>query len=170
MGDSLAGVVLAAGSGSRLLPLTRLRPKALCPVGLVPLVDLALSRLAGCAGELAVNVHHGRAEMEAHLHDRVHLSVEEPEALGTAGALGALRPWIDGRPTLVTNADAWLPTDLATGLGDFVTGWDGERVRLLAVDDPDRGDFGPLRYCGVALLPWSAVAPLAPTPTGLYEV
>src|SRR5437660_59073 len=40
-GDPLAGIVLAAGAGTRLAPLTRLRPKALCPVGNVPLVDLA---------------------------------------------------------------------------------------------------------------------------------
>lgn len=38
-----AGVVPAAGAGTRLRPLTSLRPKALCPVGGVPLVDLALA-------------------------------------------------------------------------------------------------------------------------------
>ncbi|MGN6693052.1 MAG: sugar phosphate nucleotidyltransferase, partial [Aquihabitans sp.] len=41
----LAGVVLAAGAGTRLRPLTIERPKALCPVADVPLVDLALDRL-----------------------------------------------------------------------------------------------------------------------------
>jgi hypothetical protein len=44
----LAGVALAAGLGTRLRPLTYLRPKALCPVGGVPLVDLALDRLSAC--------------------------------------------------------------------------------------------------------------------------
>ena len=43
--DGIVGVVLAAGRGTRLRPLTRLRPKALCPVGNVPLVDLALERV-----------------------------------------------------------------------------------------------------------------------------
>ena len=42
MGDSLAAVVLAAGSGTRLAPLTWVRAKALCPVGGRPLVDSAL--------------------------------------------------------------------------------------------------------------------------------
>ena len=46
--ESPAGVVLAAGLGTRLRPLTHLRPKALCPVGGVPLLDLALER---CAAE-----------------------------------------------------------------------------------------------------------------------
>lgn len=164
----LAGVALAAGAGTRLHPLTLLRPKPLCPVGDRPLLDHALDRLATATADAAVNVHHGRSQVEEHLarrDDTVHVSVEEGEARGTAGALGLLRGWIDGRPTLVTNADAWLPVDLAA----FVDGWDGERVRLLCVEDPARGDFGTLRYCGVALMPWAEVEPLGPEPSGLYE-
>lgn len=167
----LVGVVLAAGAGTRLAPLTRLRPKALCPVGGSPLVDHALARVAPHVAEVAVNVHHGRLLMEAHLTRataavRPHLSVEPGPARGTAGALGLLRGWIAGRGVLLTNADAWLPVDLT----DFVAGWDGRRVRLLCVEDPARGDFGDLRYCGAALLPWARVAPLGEEPAGLYEV
>lgn len=165
--DGLAAVVLAAGAGVRLRPLTDILPKALCPVDNVPLVDLALDRVLGLTGDVAVNVHHGRPQMEAHLAaGRVHLSIEEPEALGTAGALGHLRAWLDGRATLVANADAWHRADLAC----LVEGWDGERTRLLAVHDPDWGDFGPWRYCGAALLPWAEVRTLPATPAGLYEV
>lgn len=162
------GVVLAAGAGTRLSPLTRWRPKALCPVGGRPLVDHALDRLAPWCEGVAVNLHHGADQLDAHLPAAVHRSVERPVALGTAGALGALRPWIDGRPVLLTNADAWFPPGL--DLAGFTTGWDGARVRLLCVEDPARGDFGTLRYCGVALLPWSTVAPLVAEPSGLYEV
>lgn len=162
----MAGVVLAAGAGRRLAPLTLLRPKALCPVGSVPLVDLAIDRLRPHVAQVAVNVHHGRAGLQAHLGDRAHVSVEEPEALGTAGALGRLKGWVDGRPVLLTNADAWLPADL----GLLITGWDGERIRLLVVDDPLRGDFGRFRYCGAALFPWSALRDLEPVPSGLYEM
>lgn len=167
-GGGLAGVVLAAGAGRRLAPLTRERPKALCPVGGVPLVDLALARIAGHAGSLAVNLHHGADQLDAHLDPVVHRSVEEPEALGTAGAIGALRGWIDGRPVLVANADAWLAADL--DLTGFVAGWDRARVRLLCVEDPARGDFGSLRYCGVALLPAAVAHGLEAVPSGLYEV
>jgi hypothetical protein len=77
-----------------------------------------------------------------------------------------LRSWIDGRPVLVVNCDAW--TRYSTSA--FVAGWDSERVRLLTVSDRRRGDFGPLRYAGAALMPWSAVASLEPAPSGLYEV
>jgi N-acetyl-alpha-D-muramate 1-phosphate uridylyltransferase len=163
----LAAVVLAAGAGTRLRPLTDILPKPLCPVDNVPLLDLALDRVRPLTGSIAVNVHFGRDRMEAHLAGRgVHVSVEEPVVLGTAGALGRLREWLDGRPALVVNADAWHRFDLSV----LLTGWDGERIRLLVVDDSERGDFGTWRYCGAALMPWSEVEPLPAAPAGLYEV
>lgn len=167
---SLAGVVLAAGAGTRLRPLTLERPKALCPVGGVPLVDLALDRLRPWVdgdGALAVNLHHGAAALDAHLVPSVHRSLEDPVALGTAGAIGALRPWIDGRDVVVANADAWLPAEL--DLAGFVGGWDRRRTRLLCVRDVGRADFGDLRYCGVALVPAATAAAFEPVPSGLYE-
>jgi N-acetyl-alpha-D-muramate 1-phosphate uridylyltransferase len=163
MADSVAGVVLAAGAGTRLRPLSLLRPKALCPVGNVPLVDLALDRVRTVAGDVAVNVHHGRDAMLEHLGGRVHVSVEDREALGTAGALGHLRDWLAGRAAVVVNADAWCPGSLAP----FLDGWDGEHVRLLVVGDDV---LTPTSAVAAALLPWAAIAPLAPTPTGLYEM
>jgi NDP-sugar pyrophosphorylase family protein len=158
---AVAAVVLAAGAGTRLRPLTLLRPKGLCPIDNVPLVDLALAQMRAVTGAVAVNVHHGRALMEAHLAGRVHLSIEEPQALGTAGALGKLREWIDGRPTLVMNVDAWHQADL----GPFVEGWDGERVRVLVAGE----SFGPHARVVASLLPWDDVAALSPTPSSLYE-
>ena len=159
--------MLAAGIGSRLKPLTDLRPKALCPVANVALVDWALARVEAVVPRVAVNVHHHREQMEAHLAARgVHISVEEPAPLGTAGALGRLREWIDGCPVLVTNADAWMDCELASFLG----GWDGARSRLMCVRDASRADFdGGLRYAGTCLLPWSIVADLRDEPSGLYE-
>jgi N-acetyl-alpha-D-muramate 1-phosphate uridylyltransferase len=86
--------------------------------------------------------------------------------LGTAGALAALRDWVDGRDVLLTNADAYLPG----GLTGLPPGWDGERCRLLCGRRPGHGDFGDLRYVGACLLPWPVVAGLEPRPSGLYEV
>lgn len=167
--DAPAGVVLAAGAGTRLRPLTHLRPKALCPVGNEPLLDLALARVAPVAAGLAVNVHHHRAQLEEHLADHplgpIHVSVEDEQALETAGALGQLRGWIDGRDVLTANADAWHDQRLE----EFVTGWDRERVRLMCIEDPDNGDFGELRYAGTALLPWRLVRELPAERHGLYR-
>lgn len=177
MSDSLAGVVLAAGAGSRLRPLSIELPKPLCPIAGVRLIDMAIDRVADIGDGVAVNVHHGRDAIEqhlAHLDDiahapPLHISVEEPTPLGTAGALGQLREWLDGRAVCLTNADAWLPLE-PPAIASFIEGWDGERVRLLCVDDPANGDFGSLRYAGLALMPWHEVAPLRPEPSGLYEL
>lgn len=165
----LAAVVLAAGAGTRLRPLTDLLPKPLCPVNGVALVDDALRRVSSVLevspAEVAVNVNAHRERMHEHLEGRVHLSDEEV-ALGTAGALGRLRDWVDGRAVLVVNGDTWSPA----ALGDLVEGWDGERIRLLCQETGAPADFGSLRYVGAALMPWADVAPLAAEPTGLYEV
>lgn len=164
-------IVLAAGAGTRLGPLTHLRPKALCPVGDSTLLGLTLDRLAALgfsgADRIAVNAHHHADQIAAALGGRAHLSVEQPEALGTAGAVAALRDWVAGRDVLVCNADAYLDGGDASRLE---TGWSGERPRLLVVRDAARGDFGDLRFAGMSLLPAAAAQRLEPTPTGLYEV
>ncbi len=165
-------MVLAAGAGERLRPLTTMLPKALCPVGGVPLVDLAVDRARTITSQVAVNVHHGRALVQSHLDRRstdvemsVHVSVEEPEALGTAGALGHLKGWIEGRSVLVVNVDAWHRADLCP----FVAGWDQRCTRLLTVVDAPRGTWGDRRYAGAALLPWPEVDRLPAWPCGLWE-
>lgn len=163
----LAGLVLAAGAGTRLRPLSLERPKALCPVGGTPLVDLAVQRVrplvdGPMVDGLAVNVHHGREQLVAHLDGRVHVSLEPERALGTAGAVGALREWIDRRGVLVVNADAWT----AAPLDALVDGWDGERVRVLVVGDDQ---LRPRALIAGSLLPWAAVESLAAEPSGLYE-
>lgn len=147
-------------------PLTRLRPKPLCPVDGVPLVDLGIDRVAPLVppGRVAVNVHHGRAEMEAHLAGRgAHVSVEEAEALGTAGAVGAVADWVGEDGLVVVNGDTWCPGDLTPALA----GWDGERVRVVVAGPPE---FGPRSRIVASVLPASVVQGLAPVPSGLYEV
>jgi NDP-sugar pyrophosphorylase family protein len=161
----LAAVVLAAGRGERLRPLTDLRPKPLCPVDNVPLLASALDVAAEVAAATAVNAYHLAEQIVHFVQGRAYVSVE-PQALGTAGALGFLKPWLDGRDVLVLNGDAYRPGSLAP----FVDGWDGERVRLLVVRDTERGDFGEWRYAGASLHPAAAVATLQPEPSGLYEV
>jgi MurNAc alpha-1-phosphate uridylyltransferase len=166
-GTSLAAVVLAAGAGERLRPLTRLRPKPLCPVANQALLDGALARVAAVVhpDSVAVNVHHHRDLMEEHLaaHPDVHVSVEPGQARGTAGALGLLKDWLDGRAVVVVNGDSWSGGSLVP----LVEGWDGERVRVLV---HGAEPFGPRSPVVASLLPPSAVAPLGPEPSGLYEV
>ncbi|WP_422736131.1 sugar phosphate nucleotidyltransferase [Micromonospora sp. WMMD729] len=166
----LCAVVLAAGEGTRLRPLTERVPKALCPVGNVPLLDRALERVAGLGlrspARVAVNACYLADQVVAHVGDRAHLSVEPGDPLGTAGGVANLRDWIDGRPVLVGNADAYL-ADPATAPGPDVAalldGWDRDSVRLLGqpAADPDApGTFAGHCFTGFSLLPWRLVRDL----------
>jgi N-acetyl-alpha-D-muramate 1-phosphate uridylyltransferase len=164
MGD-LCAVLLAAGLGTRLRPLTELRPKALCPVGNVPLLDHALARVAslGLVGPAAVAVNASwlGEQVAEQVKGRAHLSYE-PTPLGTAGGVARLRDWIGGRPVLVGNADAYLSGSIA----GLVDGWDGQTVRLLGV--PGR-EFSGYDFAGFSLLPWRWVRGLTPEPGELVR-
>ncbi|RAO07504.1 nucleotidyltransferase family protein [Micromonospora noduli] len=167
---NLCAVVLAAGEGTRLRPLTERVPKALCPVGNVPLLDRALARLAGLGltgpDRVAVNACYLGDQVVAHVGDRAHLSVEPGDPLGTAGGVANLRDWIDGRPVLVGNADAYLADPAAPPGPDvaaLLDGWDGHTVRLLgqpAADPAAPGTFAGHCFTGFSLLPWRLVRDL----------
>lgn len=168
----LAGLVLAAGRGERLRPLTDTMPKPLLPIGTTTLLDAMLDRLAAVVPvtpeSMAVNAHWLADQIVGHLAGRTHVSVEEPEALGTAGAVAAIAAWRDDRDLLVANGDAYLDGDL--DLPGFVAGWDRARPRLLVVADADRPDFeGEWRFAGISALPAAIAAALPATPSGLYE-
>jgi NDP-sugar pyrophosphorylase family protein len=165
----ICAVVLAAGEGRRLRPLTSSTPKALCPVGNVALLDRAMGRMAALGFDtpqtLAVNACYLAEQVVAHVGDRAHLSVEPGEPLGTAGGLGNLKPWIDGRGVLAANADAYLAGGTVERL---LHGWDGTTVRLLGVEGPPN-EFGPYRFAGLSLLPGDLVASLEAVPTDLVR-
>ncbi|MGI9621614.1 MAG: nucleotidyltransferase family protein [Acidimicrobiales bacterium] len=163
MASEIAGVALAAGAGTRLSPITDVIAKPLCEVATIPLLDLAVARLGTVGAEVAVNAHHHHEDLQAHLGTSVHISHEVDEALGTAGAIGRLREWIDGRATVIVNADTWCPGPLDA----LLEGWDNERVRVMV---PGGGTFGPSSAVVGTLLPWRVVRELADTPSGLFEM
>jgi NDP-sugar pyrophosphorylase family protein len=122
----MIGFCLAAGAGSRLLPLTRVMPKPLLAPAGRPLVDLAVEALrAAGATRVVVNAHHGAGQLLAQLAGRSGVEVVvEPVLLGTGGGLvnaaklGLLGDGDD--PVLVTAADHVVdPADLAA-LGSFL--------------------------------------------------
>lgn len=175
----VCAVILAAGEGQRLRPLTEQLPKALCPVGNVPMLDRALARVAalGLAGSrsVAVNTCYLADRVVEHVGTRAYLSVETGDPLGTAGGVANLRDWIDGRGALVGNADAYLADPRAQPGDDIAAllrGWDGRTVRLLgepgaAPGEP--GTFGGHRFAGFSLLPWRYVRDLRMEPTDLVR-
>jgi NDP-sugar pyrophosphorylase family protein len=158
----IAAIVLAAGEGSRLRPLTTLRPKALCPVGNIPMLDRALALLeeVGLSGpeQVAVNACWLGEQIAEHVGGRAHLSVEK-ELLGSAGSVGHLRDWVAGRPVLVLNADAYFSGDVA--LSALLEEWDGDRLRMLGQRHVGAtGEFGAYDFAGMSLLPAVTAAAL----------
>lgn len=117
----MKAMILAAGVGSRLAPLTDATPKALIPVGGVPMLERALIRLkAAGVKSFVVNVHHHAAAAAAFCADLarrhgvpVSVSREDDLLLDTGGALKKAAALLRGRePFFVHNADVLTDLDL----------------------------------------------------------
>jgi NDP-sugar pyrophosphorylase family protein len=176
--NGLCAVLLAAGEGRRLRPLTALLPMALCPVGNVALLDRALARVAGLglAGpdRVAVNAAYLAEQVAGHVGGRAHVSWEPDGPLGTSGGVGRLRDWIAGRAALVGNADAYLADPARPPGRDVATllaGWTGDTVRMLTrpTAPGETGGFSGHRFAGISLLPWRYVRTLPATPGDLVR-
>jgi len=128
-------MILAAGLGARMRPITDTVPKPLIEVDGRPLIDHALDRLhtAGIV-EVVVNVHHLADKIEAHLKARSKPKVRlspEPERLETGGGVAKALPMLGERPFYVVNSDAfWLNGPLDT-LGRMAAMWDDARMDAL---------------------------------------
>ncbi len=101
-------MVLCAGFGTRLLPLTEELPKPLVPIGDRPLLGHIADRLLGQGVEkLVANLHHRSEEFNSLINtlgDKLQV-VHEPEIRGTAGGIAGARPWLGPGPVLVVNGD-----------------------------------------------------------------
>jgi mannose-1-phosphate guanylyltransferase len=115
------GVILAAGEGRRLRPITHHTPKPLMPFLGVPQLDWAAAHLVRAGvRRVAVNAHHLAPAVQAYVEGPLsrrfptvafHVSLEA-ELLGTGGALARLRGWLGRAPFFVVNADAVFAADL----------------------------------------------------------
>jgi NDP-sugar pyrophosphorylase family protein len=111
-------VLLAAGLGTRLAPITDVIPKILAPLAGRPLLEYQLAYLARQGiGEVAINLHHRAEGVREFLAERdlpvaVRVSLE-PALLGTAGALHPLRDFIS-EPTVVLYGDVLTDARLET--------------------------------------------------------
>jgi MurNAc alpha-1-phosphate uridylyltransferase len=139
-------MVLAAGLGTRMRPLTNDRPKALVEVGGRALIDHVLDRLADAGVERAVvNVHWFADRLEDHLARRtrpeVLISDERAELLETGGGLKLARPLLGDEPVFVANIDSvW--DDRGDALGDLVRLWDPARMDVALLLARREGSIG----------------------------
>jgi len=113
-------MILAAGRGERMRPLTDQTPKPMLRVGDRPLIEWHLLRLAKMQNweEVVVNTAHLPDQIEKFLQDgsawglRVRISREPPGALETAGGIATAKPWRDEAPFFLINGDVFIEGDL----------------------------------------------------------
>ncbi|MFA7436704.1 N-acetylmuramate alpha-1-phosphate uridylyltransferase MurU [Castellaniella sp.] len=113
----MRAMILAAGRGQRMRPLTDQRPKPLLEAGGRSLIEWRIRALAQ-AGLTDILINHAwlGAQIEAALGDGRKLGVQlrysaEPVALETAGGIAQALPFFQGEPFLVVNADIWTDWD-----------------------------------------------------------
>jgi MurNAc alpha-1-phosphate uridylyltransferase len=161
-------MVLAAGLGARMRPLTDTRPKALIEVAGKALIDHTLDRLIEVGVERAVvNVHAHADQMEAHLAWRRDLEIlisdEREMLLETGGAVKKARALLGEAPIWVANSDYVWTGAPADGLGRIAQTWDPARMdvcvivvpkaRTMGFETPgdfSRADDGALAHRGAA--------------------
>lgn len=128
-------MVLAAGLGQRMRPLTDTIPKPLVPLAGRPLVDHVLDRIAAAGiGRAVVNVHY-RADLlvrhlEARTRPQIVISDERDALLDTGGGVRRALPLLGGRPFLVHNSDTvWI--EATSNLSRLAAAWDDARMDAL---------------------------------------
>lgn len=145
---SMRAMILAAGLGTRLRPLTDTRPKPLLPLMLRPMLGHVLDQLCQHGiRDVAINLHHQASQLREWLGDgqrwnvRLYLS-HEPEILGTAGGIKQVETFLQEAPFFVINADVLVNLDLQA-----VWQWHCERQAMVTMvvrwDDAAR-QYGPV--------------------------
>lgn len=130
-------MVMAAGLGKRMRPLTATRPKPLVEVAGKALLDHVLDRLRAAGVErVVVNVHYLADSLEAHLRAKPHgldvaVSDERGLLLETGGGLKKALPQIDCDPFLAVNSDNFWVDGPADTLKLLASHWDGGRMDAL---------------------------------------
>jgi MurNAc alpha-1-phosphate uridylyltransferase len=185
----LRAMILAAGRGERMRPLTDLTPKPLLEVGGKPLIVWHLERLAQAGiTELVINHAHLGVQIESALGDGRRFGVrirysDEGTALETAGGIAFALQLLGSKPFAVVNGDIWCNFDFAR-LPELAANMKQDHAHLVLVDNPPQhpdGDFGlhdgrvtdaapKLTFSGIGIyrpelfmhIPRSSKAPLAP--------
>ena len=140
-------MVLSAGLGTRMRPLTDKIPKPLVEVAGKPLIDHVLDRLAEAGVERAVvNVHHFAEQIERHVAARatpnVVVSDERGVLLGTGGAVVKALPQLGGAPFYLINSDTIWIDGVKPNLLALAESFDPATMDALLLLAPTAGSIG----------------------------
>jgi N-acetyl-alpha-D-muramate 1-phosphate uridylyltransferase len=140
-------MVLAAGLGTRMRPLTDSTPKPLIKVAGKPLIDHVLDRLSDAGVERAVvNVHHFAEQLQRHLTHRQHptivISDERGLLLGTGGGVRKALPELGGAPFFHVNSDTIWIDGVKSNLSRLADSFDSATTDALLLLAPTTGSVG----------------------------
>jgi MurNAc alpha-1-phosphate uridylyltransferase len=154
MSGPTRAMILAAGLGTRMAPLTATRPKPLIEVRGKALIDHAIDHLIrGGVNYFVVNVHYMAEMLMAHLKKRkdveIHICDETGAILDTGGAIAKALPYFKGEPFFTHNSDSLWVEGMGSALGRMKTRWDPDAMDALmllastvtAIGFDGRGDF-----------------------------
>ena len=171
----MKAMILAAGRGERMRPLTDFTPKPLLKVGAKPLIVWHLERLAQAGfKEVVINHAHLGGQIEQALGNgslwSMHIQYSpEQQALETAGGIAKALPLLGDQPFLVVNGDIYTEIDFAP-LANLAHSLSPNLAHLLMVDNPPQhpqGDFaivdGRLCESGATKLTFSGVGVYQPS-------
>ena len=144
-------MILAAGRGERMRPLTDATPKPLIPVAGQTMLDRAMARLAAHGVRtVVVNVHHLGEQIAAHLGSRARI-VREERLLETGGSVKNALPLLGDGPYFILNGDGLWRDGPSPMLSRMEAAWDPSRMDALLLLHPlataigreakDRGDY-----------------------------
>lgn len=167
----MKAMILAAGQGERLRPLTENCPKPLLKIGDYSLIEYHLYALASQnITEIVINVHYLGRQIIDYLGDgsrynvSIVYSVEEPACLGTGGGIFKALPLLGDEHFVLISADIWTEYRLTDA---FLQSTDD--IHLVLVDNPNynpQGDFGLTQHSKLTLmgdkLNYSGIAKLHP--------
>ena len=141
------GMILAAGLGERMRPITNDMPKPLIPVRGRALIDSILDRFetAGVS-QVVVNLHYLGAMIEDHLRDRARpdivFSPEKDERLETGGGVRRALPLLGPDPFYAINGDVCWLDGVIPALDRLAAGWDARTMDALLLLHPTATAFG----------------------------
>jgi NDP-sugar pyrophosphorylase family protein len=146
-GRAVKGVILAAGFGQRMAPITETLPKPLLPVGNLPLIVYAVKLLAHHGiTDIGVNLHYLGRQLKDALGDGSAYGVrfffsEEVEILGTGGGLKRMHQFAD-ETLVVVNSDTIIDLDVTAVVAEHRAR--GALATMVLRDDPRREEFGQI--------------------------
>lgn len=130
-------IMIAAGLGKRMRPITETMPKPLVKVSGKPLIDWGLDALAGAGIEnTIVNVHYLADQLIDYLGSRskpkITISDERDLLLDSAGGIVNVLPQLGGKPFYVLNADTfWVGDEAQSNISALAHVWDDTRMDIL---------------------------------------